>query len=154
MHVIAAKASGLQRGLVSGFKRYQQQVLTNAKALASEFVDRGYKIVSGGTDTHLMLLNLTNKGITGKEADAALDVAGIIVNKNAVPYDEKPPTVASGIRLGSPIVSTRGMRESEMKQIVDLVDRVLQHRQEPAILDEVRAHAKALCAQFPIFHPY
>ncbi|MBI5672004.1 MAG: serine hydroxymethyltransferase [Nitrospirae bacterium] len=154
MHVIAAKAVAFKEALSPGFKRYQQQVLSNAKALASGFVDRGYKIVSGGTDTHLMLLNLTNKGITGKEADAALDTAGIIVNKNAVPYDEKPPTVASGIRLGSPIVSTRGMRESEMKQIVDLVDRVLQHRQEPAILEEVRADAKALCARFPIFHPY
>lgn len=154
MHVIAAKAVAFKEALSPGFKRYQQQVLTNAKALAQGFVDRGYKIVSGGTDTHLMLLNLTNKSITGKEADAALDAAGIIVNKNAVPYDEKPPAVASGIRLGSPIVSTRGMRESEMKQIVDLVDRVLQHRQEAAILEEVREDAKALCARFPIFHPY
>ncbi|MBH0202320.1 MAG: serine hydroxymethyltransferase [Nitrospira sp.] len=154
MHVIAAKAVAFKEALSPGFKRYQQQVLTNAKALAQGFVDRGYKIVSGGTDTHLMLLNLTNKGITGKEADAALDAAGIIVNKNAVPYDEKPPAVASGIRLGSPIVSTRGMREPEMSQIVDLVDRVLQHRQEPAVLEEVRERAKALCARFPIFHPY
>lgn len=154
MHVIAAKAVAFKEALSPGFQRYQQQVLTNAKALAQGFVDRGYKIVSGGTDTHLMLLNLANKGITGKEADAALDAAGIIVNKNAVPYDEKPPAVASGIRLGSPIVSTRGMREPEMKQIVELVDRVLQHRQEPAVLEEVRGQAKALCARFPIFHPY
>lgn len=154
MHVIAAKAVAFKEALSPGFKRYQQQVLTNAKALAQGFVDRGYKIVSGGTDTHLMLLNLANKGITGKEADAALDTAGIIVNKNAVPYDEKPPAVASGIRLGSPIVSTRGMREPEMKQIVELVDRVLQHRQEPPVLEEVRMQAKALCARFPIIHSY
>lgn len=154
MHVIAAKAVAFKEALSPGFKRYQQQVLTNAKALAQGFVDRGYKIVSGGTDTHLMLLNLTNKGITGKEADAALDTAGIIVNKNAVPYDEKPPAVASGIRLGSPIVSTRGMKEPQMQQIVELVDRVLQHRQEPGVLEEVRGQAKALCAQFPIFHSY
>lgn len=154
MHVIAAKAVAFKEALSPGFKRYQRQVLANAKALAQGFVDRGYKIVSGGTDTHLMLLNLTNKGITGKEADAALDTAGIIVNKNAVPYDEKPPAVASGIRLGSPIVSTRGMREPEMKQIVELVDRVLRHRQEPAMLEEVRGQAKALCDKFPIFHPY
>lgn len=154
MHVIAAKAVAFKEALSPGFKRYQQQVLTNAKALAQGFVDRGYKIVSGGTDTHLMLLNLANKGITGKEADAALDTAGIIVNKNAVPYDEKPPAVASGIRLGSPIVSTRGMREPEMKQIVELVDRVLQHRQEPLVLEEVRTQAKALCARFPIIHSY
>jgi glycine hydroxymethyltransferase len=154
MHVIAAKAVAFKEALSPAFKRYQQQVLVNAKALAQEFVARGYKIVSGGTDTHLMLLNLANKGITGKEADAALDAAGIIVNKNAVPYDEKPPAVASGIRLGSPIVSTRGMREPEMKQIVSLVDRVLQHRQEADVLEEVRTQAKALCARFPIFHPY
>jgi glycine hydroxymethyltransferase len=99
-------------------------------------------------------MNLTNKGITGKEADAALGEAGIIVNKNAVPYDEKPPAVASGIRLGTPAVSTRGMREAEMKEIVGLIDRALQHRHEPATLEEVRTHAKALCNRFPIFHPY
>lgn len=154
MHVIAAKAVAFKEALSPSFKRYQQQVLANAKALAQGLIDRGYKIVSGGTDTHLMLVNLANKGITGKEADAALDAAGIIVNKNAVPYDEKPPAVASGIRLGAPIVSTRGMREPEMKEIVELVDRVLQHRQEPAVLEEVRVQAKALCARFPIFHPY
>ncbi|HEV2172066.1 MAG TPA: serine hydroxymethyltransferase, partial [Nitrospira sp.] len=115
MHVIAAKAVAFKEALSPAFKRYQQQVIANAKVLAQGLLDQGYKIVSGGTDTHLMLVNLTNKGITGKEADAALDAAGIIVNKNAVPYDEKPPAVASGIRLGSPIVSTRGMKEAEMK---------------------------------------
>ncbi len=154
MHVIAAKAVAFKEALSPSFKRYQQQVIANAKALAQGLVDRGYKIVSGGTDTHLMLVNLTNKGITGKEADAALDAAGIIVNKNAVPYDEKPPAIASGIRLGTPIVSTRGMQEAEMKEIVDLIDRVLQHRHDPAVLEEVRAEAKALCNRFPIFHSY
>jgi glycine hydroxymethyltransferase len=154
MHVIAAKAVAFKEALSPGFTRYQQQVIANAKVLAQGLLDRGYKIVSGGTDTHLMLVNLTNKGITGKEADAALDAAGIIVNKNAVPYDEKPPAVASGIRLGTPIVSTRGMREAEMKEIVDLVDRVLQHRQDPAMLEEVRSQAKSLCSRFPIFYAY
>lgn len=154
MHVIAAKAVAFKEALSPAFKRYQQQVIANAKVLAQGLLDRGYKIVSGGTDTHLMLVNLTNKGITGKEADAALDASGIIVNKNAVPYDEKPPAVASGIRLGTPIVSTRGMKEAEMKEIVALVDRVLQHRQDQAVLDEVRAQAKALCNRFPIFHSY
>jgi glycine hydroxymethyltransferase len=110
MHVIAAKAVALKEALSPSFKKYQQQVQANAKVLAQGLLDRGYKIVSGGTDTHLFLVNLTNKSITGKEADAALDAAGIIVNKNAVPYDEKPPAVASGIRIGAPIVSTRGMR--------------------------------------------
>jgi glycine hydroxymethyltransferase len=154
MHVIAAKAVAFKEALSPGFKRYQQQVVANARTLAQGLLDRGYKIVSGGTDTHLMLVNLTNKGITGKEADAALDAAGIIVTKNAVPYDEKPPAVASGIRLGTPIVSTRGMKEAEMREIVTLVDRVLQHRQDPAVLDEVRGQAKALCSRFPIFHSY
>ena len=154
MHVIAAKAVAFQEALSPAFKRYQQQVVLNARVLAQGLLDRGYKIVSGGTDTHLMLVNLTNKGITGKEADAALDAAGIIVNKNAVPYDEKPPAVASGIRLGTPIVSTRGMKEAEMKEIVGLVDRVLQHRLDPTVLEEVRSQAKALCSRFPIFHSY
>ena len=154
MHVIAAKAVAFKEALSSPFKRYQQQVVANARVLAQGLLERGYKIVSGGTDTHLMLVNLTNKGITGKEADAALDAAGIIVNKNAVPYDEKPPAVASGIRLGTPIVSTRGMKEAEMREIVALVDRVLQHRQDPGVLEEVRSQAKALCSRFPIFHSY
>jgi len=154
MHVIAAKAVAFKEALSPAFRRYQQQVVTNARELAQGLLERGYKIVSGGTDTHLMLVNLTNKGITGKEADAALDAAGIIVNKNAVPYDEKPPAVASGIRLGTPIVSTRGMKEVEMKEIVALIDRVLQHRQDPAVLEEVRGQAKALCSRFPIFHSY
>ena len=154
MHVIAAKAVAFKEALSPAFRRYQQQVVTNARELAQGLLDRGYKIVSGGTDTHLMLVNLTSKGITGKEADAALDAAGIIVNKNAVPYDEKPPAVASGIRLGTPIVSTRGMKEVEMKEIVALIDRVLQHRQDPAVLEEVRGQAKALCSRFPIFHSY
>lgn len=154
MHVIAAKAVAFKEALSPSFKRYQQQVIANAKTLAQGLLDRGYKIVSGGTDTHLMLLNLTNKNITGKEADAALDAAGIIVNKNAVPYDEKPPAVASGIRLGTPIVSTRGMREADMKTIVELVDRVLQHRQDPAVIEDVRVQAKALCNRFPILYAY
>jgi len=154
MHVIAAKAVAFKEALSPPFKRYQQQVVANARVLAQGLLERGYKIVSGGTDTHLMLVDLTNKGITGKEADAALDAAGIIVNKNAVPYDEKPPAVASGIRLGTPIVSTRGMKEAEMREIVALVDRVLQHRQDPGVLEEVRSQAKALCSRFPIFHSY
>lgn len=154
MHVIAAKAVAFKEALSPSFKKYQQQVIANARALAQGLVDRGYKIVSGGTDTHLFLVNLTNKGITGKEADAALDAAGIIVNKNAVPYDEKPPSVASGIRLGTPIVSTRGMRETDMKEIVALIDRVLQHRHDATVLEEVRVQAKALCNRFPIFHSY
>ncbi len=154
MHVIAAKAVALKEALSPSFKMYQQQVVANAKALAKGLLDRGYRIVSGGTDTHLMLVNLTPKGVTGKEADGALDAAGIIVNKNAIPFDEKPPAVASGIRIGSPIVSTRGMREAEMAEIVALIDQVLQRPQDAQIQSEVRAKARALCARFPIFYTY
>ncbi|MEW6542896.1 MAG: serine hydroxymethyltransferase [Nitrospirota bacterium] len=154
MHVIAAKAVALQEALSPSFKRYQQQVVANAKALAAGLIERGYRVVSGGTDTHLMLVNLGVKGITGKEAETALDAAGIIVNKNTVPYDEKPPAVASGIRLGTPIVSTRGMREPEMGEIVGLIDRVLQKPQDKRVQRAVRKEAKALCGRFPIFYPY
>ncbi len=154
MHVIAAKAVALKEAQSPGFKRYQQQVVANAKALAEGLMARGYKVVSGGTDNHLMLINLSNKGVTGKEADAALDASGIIVNKNAVPYDEKPPAVASGIRIGSPIVSTRGMREAEMKQIVELIDRVLRAPQDAAVHQQVRTEVRALCGRFPMFAQY
>jgi glycine hydroxymethyltransferase len=154
MHVIAAKAVALKEALSPAFKAYQQQVIANAKALAEGLLARGYKVVSGGTDNHLMLVNLTNKGVTGKEAEAALDAAGIIVNKNAVPYDEKPPATASGIRLGTPTVSTRGMREADMRQIVDFIDRVIQRPQDQALQQQIRAEAKALCTKFPIFHQY
>jgi glycine hydroxymethyltransferase len=154
MHVIAAKAVALNEALLPAFKQYQRQVLANARALASGLAERGYRVVSGGTDTHLMLINLTTKEITGKDAETALDAAGITVNKNAVPYDEKPPAIASGIRLGTPLISTRGMREQEVAQIVELIDQVLQHPQEKRTLREVRKQAKALCARFPIFFSY
>jgi len=154
MHVIAAKAVALHEALSPAFKSYQRQVVANARALAAGLVERGYRVVSGGTDTHLFLVNLSPKGLTGKEAETALDAAGIIVNKNAVPYDEKPPAVASGIRLGTPIVSTRGMREAEMQDIVSLIDRVLQQPQDLRVQREVRKQAKALCGRFPIFHSY
>jgi glycine hydroxymethyltransferase len=154
MHVIAAKAVALNEALSPAFKLYQKQVLANARALASGLADKGYRVVSGGTDTHLMLLNLSAKGITGKDAESALDAAGITVNKNAVPYDEKPPAIASGIRLGTPLVTTRGMREQEIAEIVSLIDRVLQAPQEKRRQREVRKQAKALCARFPIFFSY
>jgi glycine hydroxymethyltransferase len=154
MHVIAAKAVALNEALSPAFTRYQQQVLANARALAAALMERGYRIVSGGTDTHLMLVNLAAKGITGKEAEAALDAAGIVVNKNTVPYDERPPAIASGIRLGTPIVSTRGMREPEMTEIAGLIDRVIQNSQRARVLREIRQQVKALCRRFPIFHAY
>jgi len=154
MHVIAAKAVALKEALAPGFKKYQEQVLANAKALASGLQKRGFRIVSGGTDTHLMLVDVTSKGITGKEAEAALDEAGITVNKNAIPYDEKPPAVASGIRLGTPIASTRGMREKDMDEIADAIDKVLSHPTDPAVRKQIRARVRTLCGKFPIFEEY
>jgi glycine hydroxymethyltransferase len=154
MHVIAAKAVALNEALSPAFKLYQRQVIANARTLAEGLSQRSYHVVSGGTDTHLMLVNLSPKGITGKEAETALDAAGIIVNKNAVPYDDKPPAVASGIRLGTPIVATRGMREPEMAEIVSLVDRVLQRPQDKKVQREVRRQAKALCRRFPMLYAY
>jgi glycine hydroxymethyltransferase len=154
MHVIAAKAVAFKEALSPSFKRYQQQVLANARVLAEELMKRGYKVVSGGTDTHLMLVNLNSRGVTGKDAETALDASGIIVNKNAVPYDEKPPAVASGIRIGSPIVSTRGMKEKDMAKIVALIDRVLQAPQDAKVQSDVRAQAKALCNKFPFIYAY
>ena len=154
MHVIAAKAVALKEALSPGFKAYQAQIVANARALAAGFAERGYRVVSGGTDTHLMLINLSAKGLTGKDAEAALDAAGIIVNKNAVPYDERPPAIASGIRIGTPMVSTRGMREQEMREIVGLMDQVLQQPNDQGVRDEVREKAKSLCSRFPIFYDY
>lgn len=151
MHVIAAKAVAFKEALAPSFAAYQQRILDNAKALADGFMARGYHVVSGGTDTHLFLLNLNSKGVTGKEAEAALDASGIIVNKNAVPYDERPPAVASGIRIGTPIVSTRGMGVPEMSQIVTWMDEVLQRPTAKRVQGRIRKEVKALCARFPIY---
>jgi len=154
MHVIAAKAVALQEALSPAFKAYQQQVVLNARSLAQALLDRGFRIVSGGTDTHLMLVNLSEKGLTGKDAETALDAAGITVNKNTVPYDERPPAVASGIRLGTPIVSTRGMRETDMVQIAGFIEEVLKDPKDKRRQSSVRRSVKALCKQFPVFHSY
>ena len=151
MHVIAAKAVAFKEALAPSFTAYQQHILDNARALADGLAARGYHVVSGGTDTHLFLLNLNSKGVTGKEAEEALDASGIIVNKNAVPYDERPPAVASGIRIGTPIVSTRGMGVTEMSQIVAWMDEVLQHPTKKRIQSRIRKEVKALCARFPVF---
>jgi len=154
MHVIAAKAVAFKEALSPGFKTYQKQVLANAKVLAEGFLKRGYRVVSGGTENHLFLLNLTPKGVTGKEAEAALNASGIVVNKNAVPFDEKPPAVASGIRIGTPTVSTRGMQKPEMEQILSWMDEVIQHSQDASLHKRILRDVKDLCARFPIFHPY
>jgi glycine hydroxymethyltransferase len=148
MHIIAAKAVALKEALSEEFTTYQKQIVANAAALAKGLISKGYDIVSGGTDTHLMLVDLTKRGITGKEAEEALDLAGITVNKNAIPFDERPPSQASGIRLGTPIVTTRGMKEKEMGEIATLIDTALQNRKEPAALEKVRIEVQSLCKRF------
>lgn len=151
VHVIAAKAVALKEAMSEDFRVYQKGVIDNARTLASELVKKGFRIISGGTDNHLMLVDLTSKGITGRDAEQALDKAGITVNKNAIPYDERPPAVTSGMRLGTPSVTTRGMGTTEMIEIADLISAVINNSQEP---EAIRANAQrvaSLCNRFPIY---
>ncbi len=155
MHVIAAKAVAFKEALDPSFKRYQKQVVANARAMAQVFLDRGYKVVSGGTDNHLFLLDLIAKNVTGKDAEAALGRAHITVNKNSVPNDPKSPFVTSGLRLGSPASTTRGFREAEMAQvaqwIADIVDALSASGDVEAVIARVRGEAAQLCARFPVY---
>lgn len=151
MHVIAAKAVCFQEALNPDFKEYQKQVLLNARILADEMTGLGYNLVSGGTDNHLILIDLTSKGITGLEAETALGRAGIYVNKNTIPFDKKSPQVTSGLRIGTPALSTRGMKEQEMKLIAGLINKVLENPEDEDIIKDTRATAKELCQRFPIY---
>lgn len=151
MHVIAAKAVAFKEALTPEFNACMEQVVKNSRALAEGMVGKGYRIVSGGTDNHLMLVDLTSKGITGKEAEESLDKAGITVNKNGIPFDHRPPQVTSGIRLGTAIVSTRGMKEPEMHEIANLIDRVLSKPSDEENLFSVKPDVKALCERFPFY---
>jgi glycine hydroxymethyltransferase len=151
VHVIAAKAVSFKEALQPEFKDYQRQVRKNAQALARRLTEDGFRIVSGDTENHLMLVDLTPKNITGKDAESALDAAGITCNKNSIPYDQKPPVTTSGIRLGTPIVTTRGMREPEMKIIGDLICQALKHMGEPDKLAAIREQTKKFCGRFPMF---
>jgi len=151
MHVIAAKAVAFQEALSPSFRIYQERIIENAKAMAEGLIEKGYPIISGGTDTHLMLVDLRSKGITGAEAEIALDQAGITVNKNAVPFDPKPPRVTSGIRLGTPIISTRGMGVPEVKEIVHWIDTVLKAPQDKEVQLQICSKVKDLCSRFPLF---
>jgi len=148
MHVIAAKAVAFKEALTDEFKNYQKQIVKNAQVLAQSLLSKGYAIVSGGTDNHLMCVDFTGSDITGKEAEAALDLAGITVNKNAIPFDQRPPMQASGIRLGTPVVTTRGMKEKEMEMIAAFIDTVLKNRKDERVLTSVRSEVTALCKQF------
>jgi len=150
MHVIAAKAVGFGENLRPEFTEYTAQIIHNAKALAAALLVKGFKIVSGGTDNHLMLLDLRNKDLTGKAAQLALDRASITCNKNAVPFDDKSPLITSGIRLGTPALTTRGMREPEMAEVASLISRVLHAIDDDVVIEAVRGDVHALCARFPI----
>ena len=151
MHVIAAKAVCFKEAMTEAFRTYQRQVVANAKALADGMSQQGYRIVSGGTDNHLLLVDLTPKGLTGKEAQDTLDQAKITVNKNAIPFDSLPPGKASGIRLGTPAVTTRGMREREMEEIAQLIDEALTRRQDPAAPQSVAQKVHTLVERFPLY---
>jgi glycine hydroxymethyltransferase len=151
MHVIAAKAVCLKEALEPAFVEYQKQIVANAKRLAAALSSAGYRLVSGGTDNHLMLVDVFSKGITGKAAEAALGKAGITVNKNAIPFDQNPPMVASGVRIGTPAITSRGMRESEMDRIAELIARVLASPDDAAALERVKVEVEALCRKFPLY---
>ena len=151
MHIIAAKAVCFQEALRPDFKEYQKQVIINAKTLADEMMGFGYDLVSGGTDNHLILINLTSKGITGFEAETALGKAGIYANKNTIPFDKKSPQITSGLRIGTPALSTRGMKEQEMKLIAGLINRVLENLSDENIIMNTRSTVKELCERFPIY---
>jgi glycine hydroxymethyltransferase len=154
MHIIAAKAVAFGENLKPEFKTYCQQVVKNAKALAEALVEHGYRLCSGGTDNHLMLVDLRQRSadLTGADAEKWLESSGIITNKNGIPNDPRPPMVTSGLRLGTPALTTRGMKEAEMKQIAGLLDRVMGSNGNPAKCAEVREEVKALCAKFPLWH--
>jgi glycine hydroxymethyltransferase len=151
MHIIAAKAVCFKEAGEVHFKEYQRQIVANAGRLAQVLSGEGFRLVSGGTDNHLMLVDVFSKGITGKVAEAALGKAGITVNKNAIPFDQNPPMVASGIRVGTPAVTTRGMRESEMDLVGELIARALKTPDDDAALGMVRTEVERLCRNFPLY---
>ena len=140
-----------KEALSPDFKGYIQQVLSNAQCFSEEFLRRGYNLISGGTDTHLVLLDLQNKSVSGKQAEHALDEAGITVNKNMIPFDPKSPFVTSGIRVGSPALTTRGMGKDEVRVVVDLMDRVITNSEDKDIISSVKSEVKKLCKSFPIY---
>jgi glycine hydroxymethyltransferase len=150
MHVIAAKAVAFREAMQPEFGDYQKAVLANARLLAGELQRGGLRVVSGGTDTHLMLIDLTEAGITGKMAEKALDEVGITVNKNPIPFDKRSPNVTSGIRLGTPAITTRGFSEEEVKRIAALIVKVLSNIGDQSVYEEVRQEVKQMCHLFPV----
>jgi len=153
MHVIAAKAVALKEALTPGFRQYQEQILANTRTLAAEFLARGYRLVAGGSDNHLILIDVTPLGLTGKKAEEALDRAGITVNKNRIPFDALSAQVTSGIRVGTPAVTTRGMKEGEMRAIAELIHQALSAPEDEARLAALKGQVNELCRHFPLFAP-
>ena len=151
MHIIAAKALAFREALDPSFKVYAQNIIDNSKAMANELLNKDYKLISGGTDTHVILIDLTNKNVTGKSAEKALEKAGITVNKNMVPFDERSPFITSGIRIGSPAITTRGMGADEMIKIVDFIDEVIKDIENDNVINNVKSKVKSLCKSFPIY---
>jgi glycine hydroxymethyltransferase len=151
MHVIAAKAVAFKEALSDEFKVYQQQVLDNAKALADELVKKGFRIVSSGTDNHLMLVDLRSKNITGKEAQFLLDEIGITANRNTIPFEPLSPFVTSGIRLGTPALTTRGLKEDDIREVADIIADVIENREDGAVIETAKAKVQAICKKFPLY---
>jgi glycine hydroxymethyltransferase len=151
VHIMAAKAVCFREALQPSFKDYASQIVKNAKVLAQTLADDGYRIISGGTDTHLMLVDVFSKGMFGSEAEKALGEAAITVNKNAIPFDTNPPMKPSGIRIGTPAMTTRGMKEAEMKQIGHWITEALNHRSDAEVLKKIRGQVLELCEQFPLY---
>ncbi len=149
MHVIAAKAVAFKEALSPEFKQYQSQVVKNAQAMAKRFTDNGVRLVSGGTDNHLMLVDLRNENMTGKELEFLLDQAHITVNKNTIPFETTSPFITSGVRIGTPAITSRGMKEDEAKEVADLVTEVIRKRE--SALERVSQKVAALCSKFPIY---
>ncbi len=151
MHVIAAKAIAFKEALQPEFTFYAKQIINNAQALSDHLLSKGYNVISGGTDNHLMLIDLRNKNVTGKDAQEALDEAGITINKNAVPFDDKSPLITSGIRVGTAAITTRGMKENEMKAVADLIDEVLRNVGNKEVYESVKKKVADLCGGFPLY---
>lgn len=152
MHIIAAKAVAFKEAMQPAFVEYQRQILKNAKALADALMEKGFDLISGGTDNHLLLVDLTKKELTGKDAEEALVKAGITVNKNTIPFETRSPFITSGVRIGVPAVTTKGMKEGEMKTIAGLIDRAIENKDNEAALNSIKNEVKELCAAFPFYY--
>ena len=151
MHIIAAKAIAFNEALQPDFKVYAQQVIDNAKTMSEALLSKDYKLISGGTDTHVVLIDLSNKNVTGKVAEQSLEKAGITVNKNMVPFDKRSPFVTSGVRIGSPAITTRGMKQDEMVKIIDFIDEIITNIENESVIDKVKTKVQSLCSSFPLY---